>query len=82
MMRPIEVSKRAVLNARRPPWTSFLLELDAERPSSTVGLGLGHADLDLGLHVDLGAAVIGAQRVVEAREHVVLARQTVADLVR
>ena len=45
-----------------------------------IGVGSGHADLNLGLHVDLGAAVIGVQRVVEAGEHVVLARQTVADL--
>ena len=45
-----------------------------------IGVGSGHADLNLGLHVDLGAAVIGVQRVVEAGEHVVLARQTLANL--
>ena len=61
-----------------------LAVLDAEDTGAVlvddVGIGSGHADLDLGLHVDLGAAVIGVQRVVEAREHVVLARQTLANL--
>lgn len=54
-----------------------LAVLDTEDTSAVlvddVGIGSGHADLNLGLHVDLGAAVIGVQRVVEAREHVVLA---------
>ncbi len=61
-----------------------LAVLDAEDTDAVlvddIGIGSGHADLNLGLHVDLGAAVIGVQRVVEAGEHVVLARQTVADL--
>ena len=63
-----------------------LANLDAEQLGAVleldVGLGLGDADLDLGLQVDagLGAAVIGAQGVVEAREHVALARHAVAGL--
>ena len=45
-----------------------------------VGVLAGHAHLDLGLKVDLGAGVVGVHGVIEAREHVALARQPVTGL--
>ncbi len=84
MMRPIVVSKRAVLFVDVEVLVLAPGGANAEDMGAVlvddIGIGSGHANLDLGLHVDLGAAVIGVQRVVEAGEHVVLARQTLADL--